>query len=267
MARFAVFGASGFIGRHLVASLTHRGHEVRPVYRDTRLRRSEDLGHAIYGIGLTADFRTRHIETVRAHVGVLADVLEAYDFESFVYLSSTRVYKGASTGREDEDLVVRPTVADDLYALSKLTGESLCLAHPEARFRVARLSNVIGTGAASPSFLASLLHEARQKGMVAFHSSPESRKDYVDLHDVDRALEAIALRGSHRLYNVASGVSTSNATLARLISAALAVETTFTPGAPTLTFPDVDVSRLRQEFGFTPTPFEETFARMIGGNR
>ena len=40
MARFAVFGASGFIGRHLVASLTHRGHEVRPIYRDTRLRRA-----------------------------------------------------------------------------------------------------------------------------------------------------------------------------------------------------------------------------------
>jgi nucleoside-diphosphate-sugar epimerase len=267
MARFAVFGASGFIGRHLVASLTHRGHEVRPIYRDTRLRRGECLGHTVYAIGLTADFRTRHVETARAHVGVLADVLEAYEFESFVYLSSTRVYRGAATGREDADLVVRPTAADDLYALSKLTGEALCLAHPEARFRVARLSNVIGAGAASPSFLASLLDEARHKSMVTFHSSPESRKDYVDLDDVDRALEAIALRGSHRLYNVASGLSTSNATLARLIREAFHVDAIFTAGAPTLAFPEIDVSRLRREFAFTPTPFEETFARMIGDDR
>jgi nucleoside-diphosphate-sugar epimerase len=267
MARFAVFGASGFIGRHLVTSLAHRGHEVRAIYRDTRLPRGERLGHAIYGIGLTADFRTRHVETVRAHVSVLADVLEAYEFESFVYLSSTRVYRGAATGREDEPLVVRPTAADDLYALSKLTGEALCLANPEPRFRVARLSNVIGAGAASPSFLASLLEEARHKSTVTFHSSPESRKDYVDLDDAARALEAIALRGSHRLYNVASGASTSNATIARLISAAFAVDATFTQGAPTLAFPDVDVSRLRQEFALTPAPFEETFARMIGGDR
>ena len=60
-----------------------------------------DLGHAVYCIGLTADFRRRPQATMDAHVGVLGEVLRHGRFDSFLYLSSARLYRNAKTGAED----------------------------------------------------------------------------------------------------------------------------------------------------------------------
>jgi len=56
-----------------------------------------DLGHIIYCIGITADFRRRPHDTITAHVTKLQEVLTRTSFESLVYLSSTRVYSRCVT--------------------------------------------------------------------------------------------------------------------------------------------------------------------------
>ena len=88
------------------------------------------LGHVIYGIGVTADFRTRTLETVGAHVCALVEFIARARFDSLLYLSSTRVYKGAPATDEESPLRVSPSDADDFYNLTKLTGEALCLTNP-----------------------------------------------------------------------------------------------------------------------------------------
>src|SRR5690349_9573253 len=141
MARFCIFGASGFIGKHLCEHLTKQGHDVVPVSRGNFPAKRSHVGHAIYCIGLTGDFRTRTIETARAHVSLFIDIIESYQFDSLLYLSSTRVYAGSARGDEDAAFSINPADPDHVYSLSKLTGESICLARG---CRVARVSNVLG---------------------------------------------------------------------------------------------------------------------------
>ena len=84
----------------------------------------------IFAIGLTADFRSRPLDTMDAHVSALAEVLRCGRFDSLTYLSSTRVYAGLPRGCGNATLVVNPSDASDLYNLSKLAGEALCLGRP-----------------------------------------------------------------------------------------------------------------------------------------
>ena len=218
-----------------------------------------DLGHGVYCIGLTADFRQHLTQTVRAHVGVLADVLDQYCFDSFLYLSSTRVYLDAAEGSEVATIKAPSNAIDQVYNLSKMVGEGLCLSREDAAFRVARLSNVIGRHDRSENLLSSLIRQARTTGQVTFRTSPQSEKDYVDIRDVCAALASIALSGNQRLYNVASGTQTTNARIAELLRQHFAAECVFQPQAPTVSFPQIAISRLQAEFSFDPTPFSAAF--------
>jgi uncharacterized protein YbjT (DUF2867 family) len=70
--KFTVLGAGGFIGGRLVEHLRGLGHEVdapprRPAEAYVDGLGGRQLGHVVYCIGLTADFRTRPYETVEAH--------------------------------------------------------------------------------------------------------------------------------------------------------------------------------------------------------
>jgi len=258
--RFTVFGANGFIGRHLTAYLNGRGHSVLALGRDDAIPAGKNLGHGIYCIGLTADFRKRPFETANAHVGMLSDILERQRFESFLYLSSTRVYAGTAIASEDAELKVQPANPDHLYNLTKLAGEALCLASGVAAGRVVRLSNVIGAGDARTNFLPSLIADARERGHVTLRTTPASSKDYVAVSDVVGAIEQVALGGRHRIYNVASGCNTSNATIAELIRSRLRAAVTFDEASDHVTFPQIQISRLVEEFGFAPARFEDAFA-------
>jgi nucleoside-diphosphate-sugar epimerase len=263
MARFSIFGASGFIGSHLTAGLKRAGHDVLAIGRDDFPPSGQSLGHVIYCIGLTANFRNQLESTVRAHVCVLLDVLASYTFESFLYLSSTRIYADATETREETPLLVRPKLADHVYNLSKLTGEALCLAQPQPSTRVVRISSVIGPGDPPINFLPSVVYEARRKREVVMHTSEESSKDYIDIDDVCRLLERIALQGKSRLYNVASGVNVSNKTIAGLVAHSLAAKVTFSDEAPRIVFPAIDTSRICDEFNFSAIPFAKSFERLV----
>lgn len=251
---FTVLGASGVIGRYLVQALRSAGEEVYAPARDDDGVWRKPLGHVIYAIGLTADFRQRPFETVEAHVTLLARVLQQADFESLLYLSSTRVYAGATSSDEGAALRVRPADPSDLYNLSKLMGESLCHAMQRATVRIVRLSNVVGgEDAESDNFVPALLREARA-GRIVLRSAPSSAKDYIHIDDVAALLPRIARVGRERVYNLASGIQVTHAEwaerLARLTGCAVECQA----GVPELGFIRIDNRRLSQEFSFMPRP-------------
>jgi nucleoside-diphosphate-sugar epimerase len=254
--RFTVLGASGFIGRNLVPRLRDEGHDVfAPARNDERCFRGF-LGHVIYCIGLTADFRNRPFDTVRAHVSVLADVLERADFTSLLYLSSTRVYASASETSETAALPVTTVEPSDLYNLSKLMGESLCLNSGRTGTRAARLSNVVGFDPESNNFLPALIREALA-GTITLRSALDSAKDYVALDDVLTILPRIAVAGIEPVYNVASGRNVRNGDLTKRLEALTGCSVRLAEPAPAQSFPPVRIERLCQEFGFSPSdPFE-----------
>lgn len=266
MSGFTVFGAGGFIGSRLCATLEARGGSVRSVLRGTWPEPGAALGHVIFTIGMTADFRTKPFETVESQVGLLARALHDFRFESFLALSSTRVYRGANGTHEGARLSVLPADADDLYNATKIAGEALCLALPNPKIRVARLSNIYGWPGPSQSFLASVLEEAARKGCVTFRTGPGSSKDYLDIDSVLSALIEISQRGRERIYNVAAGKNVTNGEIA----AALAhegVATQFEPDAPEPVFPLMDVTRLSAEFGMAPPSLIERLPGLLNAAR
>ncbi len=152
------------------------------------------LGHVLYCIGLTSDFRSRAYDTTRAHVSVLTEILANADFDSLLYLSSTRVYARSSAGSEQTTLSVDVTDPSDLYNISKLAGESLCRACGRTGVRVARIANIVGYDPDSQNFLPSLIRAALA-GRIVLQSDPASAKDYVLLDDVIALLPKIATQG------------------------------------------------------------------------
>lgn len=258
MASFTVLGAQGRIGRRLVEHLRGRGETVfAPERGDPRVT-TRALGHVIFAIGVTGDFRSRPIDTVQAHVGVLAELLARAAFDSLLYLSSTRVYSGAATGREDAPIEVDVADPSDLYDLSKLMGESLCLHCDRRGVRVARLSNVVGCeDEDDDTFVGTLRREARG-GRILLRSALASAKDYVHVDDVVALLPRIARDGRERLYNVASGAQVSHREWVDAIRAAAGCEVEVMPGAPVQRFPPIDIGRIRREFGFEPRRVDPT---------
>jgi nucleoside-diphosphate-sugar epimerase len=253
-----LFGANGFVGRALARKLESDGVTVRRVSRESWPESGTHIGHAIYAIGLTANFRGQVRETFASHSGKLAELVERYRFESLLYLSSTRVYRGACATHEDTQLHVRPADPDDTYNISKLAGESLVLGLDHSRARVARLSNVYGGPAASASFLSSVQLEASQTGSCQFLTGRESEKDYIHIDDAVCRLAAITLNGTSRLYNVAAGENISNADIASLLGG-FGVRTAFQTGAPVTRFLRIDTTRADDEFGTLPVNFASRF--------
>jgi nucleoside-diphosphate-sugar epimerase len=264
---FTVLGASGFIGSHLVAHLSAAGAECFAPERDDPGVFQRELGHVVYCIGLTADFRTRPLETVEAHVCRLREVLERARFESLLYLSSTRIYRGAADTREDTPLWVDPDDPDHLYNLSKVTGECLCLSAGHPGTRVARLSNVYGPDGAAENFLPAVLRDALTDGRVVVHSAPGSAKDYIGVHDVVPALIRIAGGGRHRIYNVASGRNVTNEELLGRVRALTGCRVTFAEDAPEVVFPAISVERMRREFGFTTDHVMDRLESLVRAQR
>lgn len=247
MALFTILGARGFIGSALARHLRAQGHDVLTC--DPASLPDGTAGHLIYAIGLTADFRNRPFETTEAHVGLLNTVLRSCKFESFLYLSSTRVYQESDAALETVKLHVSPIDPDHLYNATKIAGESIVLNCGRAACRVVRLSNVLGPNEASrDTFVGALTREALS-GSIHLRSNPASSKDYIWIEDVVSCIPAICMNGRERIYNLASGIQISHAEWVRLLCQYIGCNSRADDNAPLLSFPPIDIARISLEFG------------------
>lgn len=242
-----LIGGYGFVGRYLDAHLRATGWTCEAISRNDKEIPQRHLGHVFYCAGLTADFRERPFDTVEAHVSYLAQWLKFAKFDSLTYLSSTRVYANAASTSENATLLVNPAVAGDLYNLSKLMGESLCLQSGRS-VRIVRLSNVYGLQMPEQNFLTEILSGAVRDKHVRFLSAPESEKDYISVRDVVTVLPRIALEGGGGIFNLASGVNVSNQMIADFLTKA-GVVCDFELNAPSIKFPRIDTQKIEVKFG------------------
>ncbi|SFD60278.1 Nucleoside-diphosphate-sugar epimerase [Paenibacillus catalpae] len=249
-----VIGASGFVGSHLTAKLRMLGFDVFCPEKKDPLVYSRPLGHLFYCAGITADFRSRPYDVVEAHSGYISKLLRSAEFDSLLYLSTTKLYLGAASTSEDAPLTVNPNQRDDIYALSKLLGESVCLCSGRANVRVARLSNIVGEDFRSSNFIYSVMKDIVGRGSVTLESTLDSEKDYIRIEDVIDALIQIAIKGKHFIYNVASGVNLTHQQLFDAWSEVREFELTLSPSAARFAFEPITIKRIQEEFGFRPAP-------------
>jgi nucleoside-diphosphate-sugar epimerase len=261
--RATIFGSGGFVGGRLAAYLRGQGYEVNALLRDDQSWRTGDLGRVFYCIGLTADFRNRPFETVEAHAGFLTDVLKTASYTSFVYLSSTRVYARAQTTDEGSALPVCSFDADDLYNISKLMGEAVCLGSKLENVRVARLSNVFGADLASENFLTAVIREAVERKTVHLKTHLDSEKDYVWIDDVAAALTAIAERGEDPITNIAYGRNTTHREIMETLSDVAGARIISDDSATRVCFPRIETVRLDRVYPGPRRPLTHALGELV----
>lgn len=258
--RATVVGGHGFIGAALVTRLRDAGTEV--VIPERGAVPLSSAGHVFFCAGLTADFRVRLHDTMATHVALAQVWLAECRFQSFTYLSSTRVYAGQSSGREEARIAVDPADPSDFYNISKLAGEALVLTDPRPTARVVRLSNIFGASDRSDNFLTSVVGDAVNRQRVHIGTGPSAAKDYLAVEDAVEAIARMPLRAESRLVNIASGTSTDNATIGAALAERTGAEITYGT-ASTIGFPTIDIARMRGELGIEPEDFRSSFARML----
>jgi nucleoside-diphosphate-sugar epimerase len=265
--RITILGGAGLIGRALNTALEKIEVEVfKPDIRDSSLK-NENLGAVINCIGITNDFVSRKNELIESHVMVVENILNHARFDSFLNLSSTRVYEGAVTSNEQSDVAVNPHGISNFYNLSKLLSESLVLNHPFLTARVVRLSYAIDDVFFGGNDPISLILKNGTNGRINIAEHPESEKDYVFLSQAVEILIQIALHGEDRIYNVASGVNTSFSQLRTFANEYLDLEIVFDGQSKARKPPVIDNRKIRREFHFVPYQIQELFKLYAGGNR
>ena len=265
--KFTILGSKGFIGSNLVKYLEEEQFDVQALDIDDKKLFSEKLGHVIYAIGVTSDFRTNSFNTIEAHVCILNKLLKNINFDSFLYLSSARIYYGNKSSFEETEIKVNPTNPDNLYNISKIMGESICLSSNKTNVKIARLSNVIGEDFSSNNFVFSLIKDAINKNKIKLETSLESEKDYVSIKDVVRILLEISINGKYKLYNVASGKNIKSQQLLEKIKSITNCSIEISPNAPEYSFPVILIDKIKKEFNFKPTNIIDKIDEIIESYR
>ncbi len=247
-----VLGSSGFIGSAIVKKIKNEKVDYFSPKRNENIY-NKYLGDVLYCIGLTADFRLKPFETVTAHVSLLNEILEKADFNSLTYLSSTRVYINAVTARvsEKDDIISNPNNADDLYTLTKLTGESICICS-NRNTKIARLSNVTGNSNDAVNFLPDIIHQIKTTGSLQLRQTLSSAKDYISINNVADLLMSVAQKGKSKIYNIASGKNTTNLSIIEELKKQYNFTLTVTPDAKEIIFPEIANELICEEFNFIP---------------
>ncbi len=298
MADVLVIGGNGFIGSHLVDTLSAAGHRVsvfdmfpngRPRWRaegvemiNGNFLNEGDLSNAVSGRDVvvhllsTTDPASAELDpTLDIRTNILGSVSL---FEMCVDAGVQRVYFASSGGaiygdqratffnEESRTLPVSP------YAIGKLTIENY-LRFFSKKFGLEsttfRISNPFGTRQnphKRQGIIPIFLNHILRGEPITVMGDGSMVRDYIYVKDLAMILSTVISRGaSEGVYNVGSGVATSVMDIVDAIESATGErpEIHWTPVPATyVDHVSLDTSRLTQEFGrFELTPLREGIAR------
>ena len=259
---FSIIGSNGFIGSNLVKRFNEESTDYSvPDIEDASFL-NKNLGDVIYTLGVS-DFKKKPYRTVDAHVCILRKILENGRFDSFLYFSSGRIYYNGKTSFEDDSITVNSSNIDDLYNISKLLGESLCISSKLENVRIVRPSNVTGNSFTSNLFIPSIIKDAIKDKKIVLHSSLDSEKDYVYIDDLTKIIPEISLNGKEKIYNIAYGQNTKTKSIVDEISRITNCSVEVAPDAQKFSFPQISIERIKNEFNFKPASIIDKLENMV----
>jgi nucleoside-diphosphate-sugar epimerase len=221
-----------------------------------------NLGNVIYTIGVS-DFLNYPYAAVDAHVCLLKNLLENTKFDSLVYLSSGRFYYKSTSTNESDPINTNPNSSNELYNISKLLGESLCISSKHENIKIVRPSNVVGIGSPSNLFIPSIINDAISKNKITLNSTLDSEKDYVYVDDVVEMLYEISLHGKSEIYNIGMGKNTTSKEIVDKISLKTGCDVEISTDATRFFSPPISVEKITSQFNFKPSPITDKLNEII----
>lgn len=246
---YTVIGGRGFIGSEIVGNLKAKGETVVVPPRDDDSLFNSELGIVIYAAG-NGDCANTPFDVYKSNTELLAALLEKASFDKLIYISSTRLYMEQEGASESDDLTVCTNDNRRLFNLTKLVSEELCLKSARETI-IVRPSNVYGLALKSKLFLPSIIRNAISNHHIDMYVAPEYAKDYVAVSDVAEVIYQISRHSQHKIYNIASGVNTTAADIAELISNKTDCTIKWHDGFKGEYFPPTDNSRTVTEYSHT----------------
>jgi len=295
-----VFGANGFMGKHLTRHLVGHGMDVTAVARDFDatarvsgarlfrgdLRDASAMGVALSGIETVVQLMgtstpaqgnartTKHIhDDVIPHVDFLNQCVEA-GVKRVVFASSGGTVYGPTSG-------VRPTSESDTtdpissHGVTKLTVEHFIKLHGHLdglEYVILRIGNPYGPGQVlrnGQGLIPALIDRHRAGLPITVYGDGSTARDYVYIDDVVRALRAAVERPSPRslVLNVGSGTRHTVLEVVRSIESILGARFVidFMPARKAdVSSIALDISRISAELGWKPeVDFEEGLRRTL----
>lgn len=260
-----VTGASGFIGRHLVAYLRRRGVPVIALSRRADL--TDVSGTKIHPVQAYSDFEPvsgavlvhlaepPHIASVDAegerHVARMRDqaaALLSRNYARAIYVSSATVYGDAENEpRRPEEKLPPPS---KVYSQAKLAVERVFVRADQI---VARVTNVFGHGMAAGTIFADIIRQLGGSGPVTIRETTPVR-DYLWVDDAAEALAFMTKGSATGIYNVASGNAVSCEQLTNLVLRFSGQDGRTVVGAlpPRHSVLRLDISATTRDFGWLP---------------
>ena len=250
---YTVFGSTGRIGSYLTKFLIFEGHIVNTPKREEYYNLKNNLGQVIYCNGVTKNFKSRPFDTIQSHVCLLLHLLNENNFESFNYLSSTRL----TFPKKSKIIKFGPDIYGDyeidIYNASKLAGETLCIESNLPNVKVSRICHVVDPNDKKrENFLSNICGQAKN-GKINIDSTFESKRNYILIDDLAFLLKVIGPFGKKKFYTIGSkNLISNNEILTKLIKLT-GCTVKFNTDAQTVLEPEIRISNLIQEFNYNPT--------------
>lgn len=273
-----IIGSDGFLGHNAVDGLSG-DHEVIGANRSSSeypidLKEPDSIASALASIqpkaiincaGVVENSNKADLNPVFTENLLRAIVVSKLKLQRVVIIGSAAEY--GVVGRENEPTKeTAPLMATSPYGMSKIRETETAIEYAR-NYRlpviVARLFNPIGTNMPSRLLVPRIIDQVKaiQQGQRASVdvSRLDARRDYINVKDVVSALNHILCnQPKSHLYNIGSGVSTSNQEIIDLIlrltkNLPKHIKICQTADEPEPLYADrADISRMRLEFAWRP---------------
>lgn len=217
--RLIVVGTRGLIGSALSEAAAAAGMDVVAVHRGMAVEDVVREGDVLANCALAAAYRTGPydpaVDLERQSAAVAAERRARV-----IMLSTRKVYRAdVQWGAREDDAL---QLDGEGYGPNKARTEAWIRDALGDRALVVRLSNVFGfeyvadTGGRS-SFFGQMLYRLRHQGEIVFDMSPETRRDFIPVGDVARALVGAIASGTGGVFNLGSGSAVACGEIAQAV--------------------------------------------------